>query len=131
MPVTMEINDLSNKELAQQYVNDMKSGQITTKQLIRNFKISPKYAHYILKTHPSTMLGKPREFSSNKYINYNLYEKVDDSTVIELCNHELESLKKTKPNINEFLSAGFSQYMYDKYRIKPTFDIINALKLIN
>ena len=68
MPLTMEINDLSNKELAERFLNDMVNGQITTKQLVRNFKIPPKYAHYLLKTHPSTMLGKPREFSSNKFI---------------------------------------------------------------
>ena len=129
MPVTMKINDLTNKELAQQFLNDMVNGQITTKQLVRNFKIPPKYAHYILKTHPSTMLAKPREFSSNMSINYNLYNKVDDTQITELCNHELETLKKVKPDINQFLNTGFTKYMYDKYRIKPTFDIINALKV--
>ncbi len=129
MPVTMEINDLNNKELAQQYVNDMECGLVTTKQLIRMFKIAPKYAHYLLKTNPNTMLAKPREFSSNMSINYNLYKKVDDSAITNLCNHELEALSKVKPNINEFLNTGFSHFMYDKYRIKPTFDIINGLKV--
>ena len=129
MPVTMEINDLSNKELAQRFLDDMVNGQITTKQLIRNFKIPPKYAHYILKTHPSTMLGKPREFSSNKYINYNLYKKVDDTQITELCEHELETLKKSKTDIKLFLSSGFEQHMYNKYRIKPSLDIISSLKV--
>ena len=129
MPVTMEINDLNNKELAQQYVNDMDCGHVTTKQLVRMFKIAPKYAHYLLKTHPNTMLAKPSEFSSNMTINYNLYKKVDDSTVIDICNYELEALTKLKPNIKEFVNTGFSHFMYDKYRIKPTYDIINTLKV--
>ena len=42
MPVTMEINDLSNKELAQQYVNDGEmvklqlSNSLGTLRLLRN-----------------------------------------------------------------------------------------------
>ena len=129
MPVTMEINDLNNKELAQRFVDDMECGLITTKQLVRKFQIAPKYAHHILKSHPSTMLEKPRAFSSNKYISYNMYKKVDDRMLTQLCNQEIETLKKLKPDINQFLNTGFTKYMYDKYRIKPTFDIINALKV--
>ena len=107
----------------------MECGHITTKQLVRKFQIPPKYAHHILKSHPNTMLEKPRAFSSNKYINYNLYKKVDDTMLTQLCNQEIETIKKMKTDINQFLSAGFSQHMYNKYRVKPTFDIINAIKV--
>ena len=75
------------------------------------------------------MLEKPRAFSSNKYINYNLYKKVDDNQLTQICNQEIETLKKKmKSDINQFISAGFTQHMYNKYRVK-TISIINAVKV--
>ena len=125
MTLTMEINDLSNKELANQFVDDMADGLITVKQLVRKFKIQPKYAHYILKTHSNTLLAKPNEFSSHKYINYNLYKKVSDEKLSKICDNEIESLSKIKTNIKAFVNTGFNQHLYKKYRFKPSVDMIN------
>ena len=121
----MEINDLSNRELANQYVDDMADGLITVKQLVRKFKIAPKYAHYILKTHPNIMLAKPLEYSSLKYINYNLYKKVDNEELSKICSNEIESLKKIKKDIKSFVNTGFNQHMHKKYRFKPSVDMIS------
>ena len=45
--------------------------------IIRDCRVKPKMAHKSLKEHKETMLCSPHEFGSGRFVNYNLYKKVN------------------------------------------------------
>tara|TARA_B110001469_G_C9428208_1_gene217831 strand:+ start:138 stop:470 length:333 start_codon:yes stop_codon:yes gene_type:complete len=105
--LSITISDLDTITKINDYLNSLEINEnVTTKMLIRNFKIAPKKAHSILKYRKDTMLCNPYEFGSLRNINYNLYKKIDKSTI--------ESLTKKLNNSNE---SRLKSKLMNKYRI--------------
>jgi len=105
--LSLTISDLDTINEINDYINSLKINEtVTTKMLIRTFNISPKTSHNILRNRKDTMLCNPYEFGSYKFINYNLYKKIDNSTI--------ESLVKLLRNKNQ---SSIKQTLMNKYRI--------------
>ena len=105
--LSLTITDLDTITKINDYLNLLENNEnITTKMLIRNFKIAPKKAHRILKYRKDTMLCKPYEFGSLRNINYNLYKKTDKLTI--------ESVAEKFKIKNE---SSLKQKLMNKYRI--------------
>ena len=117
MTINMDIKPLSNMENCLDYVNNFKGKYITTKMLSRKFNIKPKVSHRLLKFNNKTILSKPRNFGSNKYSNKNLYEIINENEQKNICEREIENLKKNHINIEDFMKSNFNNLMMRKYHL--------------
>jgi hypothetical protein len=107
--ISLTISELDTITKINDYLNSLSvNDNVTTKMIIRNFNVSPKIVHRILKYRKDTMLCSPYEFGSYKFINYNLYKKVDDSIIEKFVN----LIKKKNNNI-----SSMKQHLMNKYRI--------------
>lgn len=130
MTIELEISELDDYAKCVEYINSKNNNQhITTKMIIKDCNVKPKIARKVLIRHSYTMLCKPNEYGSGKYINYKLYKKVNTEAIKRLCNNELKTkLKNFKDlNINNFIKNSLSELLYNKYRLNVNSNIINTL----
>jgi len=107
--ISLTISELDTITKINDYLNSLSvNDNVTTKLIIRKFDVSPNIAHRILKYRKDTMLCNPNEFGSNKFVNYNLYKKVDDSIIESFVN----LIKKKNNNM-----SSVKQHVMNKYRI--------------
>jgi hypothetical protein len=130
MPVELQISELDDYTKCIEYINSKNDNQhITTKMIIKNCHVQPKIANRVLRQHSDTMLCSPHEFGSAKYVNYNLYKKVNTETIKRLCNSEIKNKIKNVKEINKdnFIKNSLSELLYNKYRININSNIVDLL----
>ena len=100
MTVELEISEIDNYTKCFEYINS-KQNHVTTKMIIRDCNVNLKTAHRALKTHTDTMLCSPHEFGSGKFVNYNLYKKVNHDTIKNICISEIKTKIKNFKELNK------------------------------
>lgn len=128
MTVELEISEIDDYSKCLEYINS-KNNHVTTKMIIRDCGVKPQIAHRALKQHTNTMLCSPHEFGSNKFVNYNLYKKVNRDTIKHLCETELSNKFKNfkESNKDNFIKNSLPQLLYNKYRINVDYNILKSL----
>ena len=120
MTIELEISEIDDYAKCVEYINSKNNNQhITTKMIIRQCNVKPKTAHRALRQHSDTMLCNPHEYGSGKYVNYNLYKKVNTETIKILCNSEIKNKLKNDKELNKdnFIKNSLPELLYNKYRI--------------
>jgi hypothetical protein len=131
MTVELAISELDDYTKCLEYINSKKL-HVTSKMIIRDCRVKPKIANRALKAHAETMLCSPHEFGSNKFVNYNLYKKVNRDTIKHLCEKELKNKfkvlnKDIKENKEQYINSSLPELLYNKYRIIVDYNILNSL----
>ena len=128
MTVELEISEIDDYSKCVEYINSKKN-HVTTNMIIRDCSVKPKIANKAIKKHTDTMLCDPHEFGSNKFINYNLYKKVNSDNIKNICKKEFSNKFKNfkEKNKDNFIKNSLPQLLYNKYRINVDYNILKSL----